>query len=196
MKEKVLVIEKVVAAPLIKGKFTTKNLDLVLPTILKYHSFRDRDSVETNPGFKQIIPYVVVRHGDKFLLLRRTPVQAEARLHNKYSIGVGGHIKDTENLQAMQNVVMAGLERELEEEVHLHGFRRSLDLIGVIYDDSNAVGQVHLGLVFLLETENDQFTVNEPDQMTAEWADIQKLREYQDRMETWSQITFKHIAQQ
>jgi predicted NUDIX family phosphoesterase len=66
-------------------------------------------------------------------------------------------------------------------------------LAGIISDDSTPVGEVHLGLVFLLETGSAEFTVNEPDLMTAEWAAVEKLREVSEQMETWSQIALKNV---
>ena len=78
-------------------------------------------------------------------------------------------------------------------KIHLHGRRQSLSLAGIISDDSTPVGQVHLGLVFLLETDRADFTVNEADLMTAEWATVEMLREVIERMETWSQIVFEQV---
>ena len=85
------------------------------------------------------------------------------------------------------------LERELEEEIHLLGRRRSLSLVGIISDDSTPVGEVHLGLVFLLETDSANFAVNEPDLMTAEWASVETLQQSFERMESWSQIVFREV---
>jgi predicted NUDIX family phosphoesterase len=191
--ENVLVVPTAGINPLLTGFFTTTNLERILECILANHSFRSRATVEDDPSFKQIIPYVLVRHGEKFLLMQRTSKQTEKRLHGKCSVGVGGHINDLEVLGSGQNVIHAGLERELDEEVHLLGRRKSLDLRGVISDDSTPVGQVHLGLVFVLETDSPDFRVNEPDLMTAEWASTDLLKERYERMETWSQIAFKHV---
>jgi NAD(P)-dependent dehydrogenase (short-subunit alcohol dehydrogenase family) len=82
-------------------------------------------------------------------------------------------------------------ERELDEEIHLLGRRQSLNLVGIISDDSTPGEKVHLGLVFLLETESPEFTVNEADLMTAECATMEMLRERLAQMETWSQIVFE-----
>ena len=193
MNENVLVVPTSGIAPLLAGSFTTTNLERCLEYILANHSFRSRDIVEEDPSFKQIIPYVVVRHENRYLLTRRTNRQTESRLHGKYSMGIGGHINDTEKFAPDQNVIEAGLERELEEEIHLLGQRQSLSLAGIISDDSTPVGQVHLGLVFLLETDRADFTVNEADLMTAEWATVEMLREVLERMETWSQIVFEQV---
>lgn len=191
--ENVLVVPTSGINPLLSGCFTATGLQSCLDFILANHSFRSRATVEEDPSFKQIIPYVVVRHGDRYLLMRRTNRQTEARLHGKYSVGVGGHINDTEQFAPNQNVLHAGLERELNEEILLHGRRQSLDLVGIISDDSTPVGQVHLGLVFILETDSDAYTVNEADLMTAEWATVESLREKKSNMETWSQIVVERV---
>lgn len=191
--ENVLVVPTAGINPLLTGKFTKANLDRALDYILSNHSFRSRAIVEEDPSFKQIIPYVIVRFEDRYLLLQRTSKQTEKRLHGKLSIGIGGHINDLETAGSHKNILHAGLERELEEEIHLAGQRRSLDLVGIISDDSTPVGQVHLGLVFILETDRREHTVNEADLMTAEWATLDQLRERRDRMETWSQIAFDQI---
>lgn len=193
VKENVLVVPTSGINPLLAGVFTAAGLDRCLAYILANHSFRDRALVEEDPSFKQIIPYVLVRHEERYLLTRRTNRQTESRLHGKYSVGIGGHINDTEKPGPGRNVVEAGLERELAEEIHLGGRRVSLNLAGIISDDSTPVGQVHLGLVFVLETDSAQFSVNEADLMTAEWASLEKLEECLERMETWSQIAFKNI---
>jgi predicted NUDIX family phosphoesterase len=191
--ENVLVVPTSGVAPFLTGPFTETNLQRALDYILANHSFRSRAIVEEDNTFKQIIPYVVVRHGESYLLMRRTNRQTESRLHGKYSVGIGGHINDLETFSGERNVIHAGLERELEEEIHLHGKRQSLNLVGIISDDSTPVGQVHLGLVFMLEIESADFTVNEPDLMTAEWAGMDLLRESFPRMETWSQIAFERV---
>lgn len=191
--ENVLVVPTSGINPLLTGFFTTAKLDRALDYILANQSFLSRAVAEDDPTHKQIIPYVIVRHADRCLVMERTSRQTEKRLHGKCSIGVGGHINDLETSTPGQNVIHAGLERELEEEVHLHGKRLSLELAGIISDDSTPVGQVHLGLVFLLATDQPDFTVNEPELMTAQWATLDELRSRYDRMETWSQIAFREI---
>jgi predicted NUDIX family phosphoesterase len=193
--ENVLVVPTAQINPLLTGVFTATGLEQCLAFILANHSFRSRAVVEDDPSFKQIIPYVVVRHENRVLLTQRTNRQTEARLHGKFSVGIGGHINDTEQFAPGQNVVQAGLERELTEEIQLLGARRSVELVGIISDDSTPVGQVHLGLVFLLETASADFAVNEPDMMTARWADRALLTECAPRMETWSQIVLKNVIE-
>jgi predicted NUDIX family phosphoesterase len=192
--ENVLVVPTVGIKPFLSGSFSSANLDRSLDYILASYSFRSRAVVEEDPSFKQIIPYVIVRHDASYLLIRRTNRQTESRLHGKYSLGIGGHINDSERCAAGQNILNAGLERELAEEVKLLGRRRAMDLVGLISDDSTAVGQVHLGLVYLLETDTPEYAVQEPELMTAEWAPVELLRQRLPQMETWSQLVFEHVV--
>jgi predicted NUDIX family phosphoesterase len=192
--ENVLVVQTAGINPMLTGAFTPTKLQQCLDFILANHSFRSRAIVEEDNSFKQIIPYVLVRHDSRYLLTRRTNRQTEKRLHGKYSIGIGGHINDTETLASGKNVLEAGLERELEEEIHVHGPRKSLELAGMISDETTPVGEVHLGLVFLLQTGSGDFTVNEPDLMTAEWANVDTVRAVSQQMETWSQIALENVV--
>jgi predicted NUDIX family phosphoesterase len=193
--ENVLVVPTSGINPLLEGVFSSSNLDRCLDYILANYSFRSRAIVEEDPSFKQIIPYVLIRHNDQYLLTQRTSRQTERRLHGKYSIGIGGHINDLEQSANHKNVIHAGLERELSEEVHVLGKRVSLDLVGILSDDSTDVGKVHLGLVFILETDSPEFCIQEPDLMTANWATVDTLREKLPLMETWSQIAFQNVIE-
>jgi predicted NUDIX family phosphoesterase len=191
--ENVLVVPTSGINPLLEGIFSSANLDRCLTYILGNYSFRSRAITEDDSSFKQIIPYVLIRHQDRFLLTQRTSRQTEKRLHGKYSVGIGGHINDLEQSAGHKDVIHAGLERELNEEVRVLGARRSLELVGIISDDSTDVGKVHLGLVFILEVDSDLYSLEEPDLMTAQWAGADILREKLPVMETWSQIAFQNV---
>ena len=189
-KEQVLVIPATLATvlcPTVWGQ-PTHTLE---PVILDSHSFRDREEAETNVQFKQVIPYIVVRHKDQYLVSQRTRQQQETRLHNLYSIGQGGHITDQDfktgaNLDA-SDPILAGLMRELREEFTLapeYGCR----CIGLINDNSNEVGKVHFGLVYELRVSSLLLEVAEKGKHIAQWMNGIGLREYYDRMENWSKI--------
>jgi len=154
--------------------------------ILANHTFMPRASAERDPSFKQIIPYVVIRNGDLWLLFQRKSTQSEARLHNKYSLGIGGHINDESDSETLDPIT-SGLYRELAEEITIskHSPPR---YIGVINDDESDVGRVHLGLVFEIHAESLDFDLPEADKMTARWVDTQELQTYLPHMETWSQL--------
>jgi len=184
MSEQVMVVAREdIAAYLVEFGLVREHLDEILDAINERHFFIDRPIAEVSPQYKQIIPYVVIRHGEAWYLLQRTPKQTEARLHHKLSIGVGGHINpDTPEL-------LDGLHRELEEEVDVVG-DYDLTFAGILNDDTTDVGRVHLGAVFVLDAHDENVRVRETEKMTGRWARREELAEHRDRMETWSQIVF------
>jgi predicted NUDIX family phosphoesterase len=166
--------------------------------VLANYSFLERTTAEHDFQFKQVIPYIVIRHGDHFLLMQRTQKQTETRLHNKYSLGIGGHINDSD-LAATQldpengDVVNFGMRRELEEEIHL-AVEGSCELVGVINDDSTEVAKVHMGLVYVLTVASPEFTIVEQDKYTAVWKTAAEVTEYYPDMESWAQIVYDHVV--
>ena len=96
---------------------------------------------------------VILGHGDAYFLLRRTRKQNEARLHDKLSLGIGGHINPGLDL-------LGGLQQELNEEVQIDD-PYTLDFAGILNDESTEVGRVHLGAVYLLHASTDRVHVLE-----------------------------------
>ena len=58
----------------------------------EHGEFRPRAEAETDPSWKQLIPYLVLRDGERIFLMRRTKAGGDERLHDRYTIGVGGHV--------------------------------------------------------------------------------------------------------
>lgn len=154
--------------------------------------FLERRFCELDSGFKQVIPYSIISHGTRILVLRRTSEQGEARLHNKQSIGVGGHINPVDGLDAPLN---KGCLREIDEELHIEEPFDPIP-IGCINDESNAVGSVHFGIVHLVKLKSDKVSVKETSMMTAEFVDVRDLKEAVTRsdtnFETWSSLIIEH----
>src|SRR5689334_6117012 len=108
--------------------------------------FRPRSEVEDDPGLKQIIPYVIFRSGDRVFCYTRGKSQGEVRLHRLRSLGVGGHVAEADaDGRATREAYETALRREIDEEVDIQtdGWIRC---VGLINDDSNPVGRVHLGV--------------------------------------------------
>ena len=117
-------------------------------------SFRARRDVEDDPGFKQIIPYVIFRSGDAVFTYRRGKQQGESRLHSLRSLGVGGHVAEEDaDGQSTLDAYELALRRELDEEVAI-GSEGVLSRVGLINDDGNPVGAVHLGVVHVYDLES------------------------------------------
>ncbi len=166
---------------------STAGLDEYVLRVRQGGFFKRRAEVEEDPSLKQIIPYLLVRSGSRYMLFRRTRAGGEARLHDLFSVGVGGHIAKTDVDGGAGDLVEAGLRRELEEELTVDG-AWSAHLVGVLNDDDNPVGQVHFGLVHLVDVASGEVAIRETDRLTGRLADADEIRAAYPRMETWSQL--------
>jgi predicted NUDIX family phosphoesterase len=193
LKESVLVVPRTVIDPFCKSDFTPE-VAAVEKAVLANCRFLDRNLAEKDYQFKQVIPYVVVRHEDRCLLIWRTNKQTEARLHNLYSLGVGGHVNNTDIPAADSNIILTGMRREFTEEIAVEG-EESCELVGIINDDSTDVSRVHMGFVFVLRTSTPRYTIMEPGKYTAAWKTSEELAAHYDQMESWAQIVFDHVVQ-
>ncbi len=176
----------------------------ILKAIRERGYFVERRRAEADSSLKQIIPYTVVTHGDKILRLRRLTGGAEARLHGKGSVGVGGHVnpKDAEPDAPLGPVealaprlgrfLAAAAWRELTEEVAIEG-PRHVRMIGFINDDSNDVGSVHFGLVLRAEASSERFEILEPEQLTGGFVDPAALLDSDQSLETWSSLVVQAL---
>jgi predicted NUDIX family phosphoesterase len=152
--------------------------------------FLDRPIAEANPGLKQLIPYVVVRNGELVFLMERTDGGGDPRLHGKASIGVGGHLNPVDG---EADPLGAGLRREWWEEL-VAEWEPQFRLIGILNDDSNPVGSVHLGVVFAVDAAGRELAVRETDKLSGRWADSETLVAAAERLETWSRLVAEHLG--
>jgi len=189
MNEKVLVVPAACLwgrVPYIKKGLITEGVDEVAGLVSRCGTFVERAAAENDSSLKQIIPYAVVRHERSFLLLRRTSAQGERRLHDKLSIGVGGHINPSE-ITPGGDVILCGLTREIEEEIEIApGYQKRC--VGLINDDTTEVGTVHLGVLFEIFSVSADVRVRETKKMEGEWVGLEQLKADYERMESWSQI--------
>ncbi len=148
-------------------------------------TFRPRGEVESDPGYKQLIPYVVLRWHDQVYRYTRGDAGSETRLHALASIGLGGHIV-AEDATDLADAYRQGLLRELREEVEINSTVRE-HLLGYIYDAATEVGRVHVGIVHLWTLEEPLVIALETAVEHAEFVSLRELQREQDRLETWSQ---------
>lgn len=173
-----------------------------LKKIIQKGLFRKRNELEEDPSFKQIIPYAVisykepeligVRQDQSFYLFKRSSGQAEKRLQNLFSLGVGGHMNPGNTMEPEEQYLIDELKRELFEEVRLVNdcAIEEIEFIGFINDDTIPVGRVHIGLLYNIHLSNKEVYINETDKMTADWIDKSNLAEFYEGMETWTKIAF------
>jgi|GEM_PF-180820 len=151
-----------------------------------------RDDAETSDAWKQIIPYIIVHHEDKYIVLQRLPRSGEKRLHNAYTFGVGGHINPVDSGSDTEgsDVIERGMYRELNEEIWLKELR-SVKLVGYIYDTEQEVSRHHVAFVYDAEIGSDDFEVLELDKLKPYLVPKDELVKYIDGNENWSEIVYK-----
>ena len=118
--------------------------------------------------------------------MRRTRAGGDARLHDRWSIGVGGHLNPgDEDLDG-------GLRREWREEL-VADFVPEFRLVGLLNDDTTAVGQVHLGRVFVADAAGRPVAIRETDKLTGAFATPAEVAAVADDLETWSRLVFERL---
>ena len=163
--------------------------------------FVERAMAERTPAWTQVIPYTLVQCGERVLLTRRTKNGGEARLHDKHSIGIGGHVNPIDletsaRLGVVRNPLAAGAQREIEEELDVRG-AYELRPVGLLNDDSNSVGAVHVGVVHVMRVDG-QVEVREREQLEGRLVTPRELRELAERganLETWTKLLLPHLEE-
>jgi predicted NUDIX family phosphoesterase len=186
--EQVLVVPRAVVMPAggwlgIRGA----DLDEFLVTVARHGAFLPRPAMEADPSFKQIIPYLVLRDGPGWFLMRRTRAGGDVRLHDRWSIGVGGHLNPGDA------TVAGGLVREWNEEL-VADFTPEFEFVGLLNDDSTPVGEVHLGAVFVANAAGRPVGIRETDKLTGEFATSEAVAAVAEDLETWSRLAFEALG--
>lgn len=152
--------------------------------------FMARSEAETDPSFKQLIPYVIMSFEGKFLNYVRGKRAGETRLVAKRSIGIGGHINPVDEMPLFgdpRETYLAAVDREVNEEVLIEA-NHTEKIVALLNDDSNDVGQVHLGVVHHWKLDSDKVTRKEQMITQMTFMTPAELEELKDSLETWSQL--------
>lgn len=171
--------------------FVSENLDRHQRVIREKHDFKPRAEVEDDPTYQQIIPYVVFRHAERYLVTHRLRASSERRLRKQYSLGVGGHINPGD--LSGGDPILDGLRREWAEEVVYDG-RFEARLLGFLNEDSSPVSKVHLGVVFLVDGDSPNIRIRETDKLAGELLNLDEMRSLYLQMESWSQIVYDRLV--
>lgn len=151
--------------------------------------FLPRAQAENDPTHKQIIPYVIVAHDSKVLHYVRGKKAGEQRLVAKGSIGIGGHMNDTdESLFAFdENAYRAGVEREVNEEITIASPFEDR-VVALLNDDTTEVGRVHLGIVHVFKLAEPRVEKREAMITNLSFLSREELVSRRENLETWSQL--------
>ncbi len=197
--EQVLVVERKVVEEV--GLFHGLNFN-VTPYLDKLFApgvprFIPRPEAEANPAYKQLIPYVIITCNGKYLTYVRGKRAGETRLVSKRSIGIGGHINPVDNETPLfadfREIYDIAVQREVAEEVEVKA-NHTDQIVALLNDDTNEVGQVHLAVVHLWTLDAE--TVTRKEQMITQLAFMTptELQEVKETMETWSQLCLQGLT--
>jgi predicted NUDIX family phosphoesterase len=165
-----------------------KNIDGFIEIIKSNKEFRPRYLMEEDLSFKQVIPYIVFQANNKIFVMQRQDKASEQRLKNKLSIGIGGHIRITD---VDSDSIIDWAKREYNEEV-IFDDNFDAQIIGLVNDESDFVGKVHIGVVILMVSQSENIKIRS-ELKSGQLVDIQDLYKYVDDMENWSQIIIKEF---
>lgn len=161
---------------------------------LSQYEVKRRGDMEEDPNYKQLISYCLLENeNNQLLVYERLSGGGEDRLHGQSSIGVGGHMNDIVGADTINEVLRTNAQRELEEEVGLAPEEsQNLQYIGFINDDTNEVGEVHLGVVFKIKVNSNDVEVQETDTLKIKWVEQGSIDNYDD-FETWSSLILEAL---
>jgi predicted NUDIX family phosphoesterase len=167
-----------------------RRVDLAGPlaVVARAGRFVRRGDAEEDPSLKQVIPYLVLRDGERWFLMRRTRAGGDARLHDLGSIGVGGHLNPGDG------DVAGGLRREWREEVDA-AFIPEFAQVGLLNDDTTPVGAVHIGFVYTADAAGRAVAIRETDKLTGAFATTEEVAAVRDGLETWSRLAFEALTE-
>jgi predicted NUDIX family phosphoesterase len=172
------------------GEMTQAGETALADVIRRLGTFRPRSAMEEDPRWKQVIPYPVLRDRDRWFLMRRTRAGADARLHDRFSIGVGGHVNPADG--GLDGDLSKALRREWTEELDVD-FVPAFRFVGLLNDDTTPVGAVHLGLVYEGDAAGRPVAIRETDKLTGRFAESHEVAAVAESLETWSRLAFEFI---
>jgi predicted NUDIX family phosphoesterase len=164
----------------------TAGVEAMLGRVETAGSYVPRPAAEADTSVKQIIPYLILRDGDRTFLMQRTRAGGDARLHDLFTIGVGGHMNPGDDS------VDGCLVREWGEEL-VADFVPEFRFVGLLNDDEVEVGRHHLGVVFVADAAGRTVAVRETHKLRGSFERIEVVRAARDKMETWSQFALDAI---
>lgn len=165
-----------------------------------FESFKEvrRGDAEENPEWKQPIPYIMIRQGDDIFTYRRLGGSGESRLLDKLSIGVGGHMNAAKvGPSTWDWNLRTNLLRELHEEL-IFQYDTPIEpkLVGLINDDSDPVGEVHIGVLMIIDIpEGHNVYVRETEVLEGSWVNLYELisESASINLENWSRLALRAL---
>lgn len=178
------------------GVFQGLSLDVekYLPVVTRpaVMVYMNRSEAELDKRYKQLIPYVLILCNGKILRYRRGKGGQETRLHGLFSVGVGGHISEEDHgLFSSDRGYQDGMRRELMEEVAIGEVKDAA--VAVINDDSTDVGQVHFGVVHVVQVPDEKIVGGRSGIVAPEFVPMADAMKDSAGYETWSRLCLEQL---
>lgn len=172
----------------------TLEVDKYLPALLDCHLYLERSLAEQNNQYKQLISYVVLRYKTSLYSYVRGTSSNEERLIGRRSIGLGGHIDQTDKRlsSSSADLLLSAARRELNEEVNIESPYRE-QVVALINDDSTKVGKVHFGILYVWDLKEPKVTKIEKKITETGFYSLATLKELINELESWSAIALHVI---
>lgn len=148
-------------------------------------SARPRRELEVDDGWKQPIPYAIALYRDptsgsnSLFWMDRLAGTSDRRLHGRASFGVGGHVSP------LDGGILGALAREWREEVECAS-TPAFEPLGLLNDDEDPVGRVHLGIVFLARLDTPKIAVRERQKLAGSLVPVREAVLRSAELEGWS----------
>ena len=190
--EKILVVprEDIFSHGYMSGFLPVQDFAPYEKIIREQGQFLWRSAMEEDPNYKQIIPYLIFKYQNMYFLMQRRADASEKRLQGKCTMGIGGHLREED--MAEQSIA-AWAQREFHEEVH-YADKLSISPIGIINDDSDAVGRVHIGFVYLLEGVSPNISIKS-ELKNGALMSLTDIASKADNLESWSKLVLPYLQQ-
>lgn len=158
----------------------------------------DRDICETDESYLQLLPYItLMNRGGEIFTYERGGKGGEARLHGNLSVGLGGHVDELPHPHTLLQRLQLEAQRECEEEAKVK-LQRPPEFNHMLFDGTNAVGRVHLGLWAIAPFDHSQLLVLEEGMIeNGRWESPARLLQPDmfQRLENWSKLVVGYLGQ-
>jgi predicted NUDIX family phosphoesterase len=196
LKEQLWALPAEIANRTFKQPFTPFDEEALYDILDEQTIVANRDVLEHDEGYKQIVPYIAMRVADgRYFRYARSG--GEERLVSKYSVGVGGHanLGDVIRGACSDEIVFWAATRELHEEFVFKNIL-GVDYLGVINSNGSPVDRVHLGIAIIVMVDGEEWICKEPDAISPDectWRSAEELMMEYELHESWSQILISNV---
>lgn len=189
--EQILVVKRalLLGDKVTHGVVPMSSFDSYMQNIDLNKEFLWRSAMEKDPMYKQIIPYMIFSCDGKYFLMRRRHDGNAKELRNKYTLGIGGHLRK-EDIDGI--TINEWGAREFEEEVHYEG-SYTVEPLGLLNDEASLIGQVHTGFAFILHADSDKISIKS-EFKEGFMLTLEECMKYYDGMELWSQFVIDYLV--